>query len=184
MTDEELGKLFRRFSQANSDVHCQMGGSGLGLYIAKQLCELQGGRIEATSVPGQGATFRFFIQAWSVKQADAMGILDRPSSVPPKLPSMAILPVIPLHILVCDDNIINRKTLVRQLKQHKHKVVMAEDGQEALVSRCWTPPIRLLMVLSRTSSLLARKLAPRSIVSFWMSTCQSSTGWVLHADFE
>jgi hypothetical protein len=133
MTSIELSKLFRRFSQANSDVHCQMGGSGLGLYIAKQLCGLQGGRIEATSVPGQGSTFRFFIQAWSVKQADPTNALDRPSSVPPKLPSMAVLPATSLHVLVCDDNIINRKTLARQLKQHKHKVVMAEDGQEALV---------------------------------------------------
>jgi CheY-like chemotaxis protein len=143
MTKTELGKLFRRFSQANSDVHCQMGGSGLGLFIAKQLCELQGGRIEAISSPNEGATFRFFIQAATVKQPDTNIMLSRPSSVPPKLPSMA-MPVIvpPLHILVCDDNIVNRKTLARQLKQHKHKVVMAEDGQEALV--------RMMLLPSRT----------------------------------
>jgi CheY-like chemotaxis protein len=55
--------------------------------------------------------------------------------VPLRMPSMAVNPANSLHILVCDDNIINRKTLARQLKQHKHNVVMAEDGQEALV--CW-----------------------------------------------
>lgn len=172
MTAEELGKLFRRFSQANSDVHCQMGGSGLGLYIAKQLCELQGGRIEATSVSGQGSTFRFFLQAWSVKQADGTGTLDRPSSVPSKLPSMAIPTVIPLHILVCDDNIINRKTLARQLKQHKHKVVMAEDGQEALVRPClhlpYLPTERCACHFFRTLSSPARKLALHSTAFFWM----------------
>lgn len=135
LTEEELGKLFRRFSQANSDVHCQMGGSGLGLYIAKQLCGLQGGRIEAKSVLGEGAIFRFFIQAWSVASADGNCTPDRPLSVPLRMPSMAVNPANSLHILVCDDNIINRKTLARQLKQHKHNVVMAEDGQEALV--CW-----------------------------------------------
>lgn len=134
MTQTELGKLFRRFSQANSDVHCQMGGSGLGLFIAKQLCELQGGRIEAISALNEGATFRFFIKAATVKQIDSNIVLNRTSSVPSKLPSMAIpVSVPPLHILVCDDNIVNRKTLARQLKQHNHKVVMAEDGQEALV---------------------------------------------------
>ncbi|KAJ9104455.1 hypothetical protein QFC21_001950 [Naganishia friedmannii] len=133
MTKTELGKLFRRFSQANSDVHCQMGGSGLGLFIAKQLCELQGGRIEAISSPNEGATFRFFIKATAVKQIESSVLPSRPCSVPPKMPSMVVpVSVPPLHILVCDDNIVNRKTLARQLKQHKHKVVMAEDGQEAL----------------------------------------------------
>jgi hypothetical protein len=35
--------------------------------------------------------------AWSVKQADSTSALDRPSSVPAKLPSKAVTPVIPLH---------------------------------------------------------------------------------------
>jgi CheY-like chemotaxis protein len=41
-----------------------------------------------------------------------------------------------MHILVVDDNEINRKTLSRQLKMYKHKVKMAGDGQETLVSHC------------------------------------------------
>ena len=38
-----------------------MGGTGLGLAIAKSLVELHGGAISASSVPGEGATFRFVL---------------------------------------------------------------------------------------------------------------------------
>ena len=131
MTPHELGKLFKKFTQANTEVHTQMGGNGLGLFIAKQLCELQGGRIEAVStkqVP-TGSVFRFFIRAASVV---------KPIEVSRSL-SAPLLPVDGnqvglMHILVVDDNEINRKTLARQLKMYKHKVKMAGDGQEALVS--------------------------------------------------
>jgi signal transduction histidine kinase len=132
MTEEELAKLFRKFSQANNEIHVQMGGNGLGLFIAKQLCKLQHGAIEAVSRKGKysGSTFRFYIAAKSVV---APVEIPRSNSMP-RLPS-TIENLVPLHILVVDDNVINRKTLDRQLKIHKHTVKTAEDGQQALVSR-------------------------------------------------
>lgn len=170
MTEEELGKLFMKFSQANKEIHTQMGGNGLGLFIAKQLCRLQSGRIEAVSQYGIGSTFRFFIEARSVLQVDD---IVRPNSTPAKLPSMTA-DMKRLHILVVDDNVINRKTLSRQLRVNKHDVVMGEDGQEALVSVAHASFCLLFLtrLFCRTSSLLMKQAGRHSTASLWTSTCR------------
>lgn len=56
MTEEELGRLFEPFVQANDSVAARYGGSGLGLSIVRKLAELMGGTVEAASRPGQGTT--------------------------------------------------------------------------------------------------------------------------------
>jgi signal transduction histidine kinase len=58
--EEELDQVFDRFWRAESG-ETQSGGTGLGLAIAKSLVELHGGAISASSVPGEGATFRFVL---------------------------------------------------------------------------------------------------------------------------
>jgi len=60
---EDLGKLFKSFSQANNSIARQYGGTGLGLVICKQLCELMGGTISVNSTIGEGSTFSFSIMA-------------------------------------------------------------------------------------------------------------------------
>jgi signal transduction histidine kinase len=58
---EELEHVFDRFWRAESGETQAVGGTGLGLAIAKSLVELHGGAISATSIPGEGATFRFVL---------------------------------------------------------------------------------------------------------------------------
>jgi signal transduction histidine kinase len=56
---EDLERLFDKYEQARSRATRSEKGTGLGLYITKQLVELHGGEIEVASQVGQGSTFSF-----------------------------------------------------------------------------------------------------------------------------
>ncbi|KAH6711410.1 hypothetical protein BKA61DRAFT_486945 [Leptodontidium sp. MPI-SDFR-AT-0119] len=63
LDEKEKTLLFQRFSQASPRTHVQYGGSGLGLFISRELTELQGGEIGVSSERGVGSTFAFYIKA-------------------------------------------------------------------------------------------------------------------------
>ena len=63
ITEAQIGKLFQHFSQADASTTRQFGGTGLGLVITKKFCEMMGGRIEVTSVPGRGSVFALTLPA-------------------------------------------------------------------------------------------------------------------------
>jgi two-component system, OmpR family, sensor kinase len=57
LTAEEADRVFERFYRGDPSRSRSSGGTGLGLSIASALVEAHGGRIEASSTPGEGATF-------------------------------------------------------------------------------------------------------------------------------
>lgn len=63
LEEHETVHLFNRFQQANPKTHVKYGGSGLGLFISRELTEMQGGEIGLCSTPGEGSTFAFYIKA-------------------------------------------------------------------------------------------------------------------------
>jgi PAS domain S-box-containing protein len=54
---EEHERIFERFYRLDPDLQYAITGTGLGLYISRELVRLMGGRIEVRSKPGQGSTF-------------------------------------------------------------------------------------------------------------------------------
>ncbi|BFZ53601.1 cAMP-dependent protein kinase subunit [Savitreella phatthalungensis] len=63
MSQSQVDSLFQRFFQCSAKTHVLYGGSGLGLFISKQLVTLLQGTISVTSKQGEGTTFSFNIKA-------------------------------------------------------------------------------------------------------------------------
>jgi GAF domain-containing protein/CheY-like chemotaxis protein len=105
LTPEGMGRLFQRFSQADSSTTRKYGGTGLGLAISRRLAELMGGSMWAESDgPGHGSTFRFTIVAPVATEAPSA----RREFVGEQ-PGLA-----GKRVLVVDDNATNRKVLALQ----------------------------------------------------------------------
>lgn len=154
LNDEEKKQLFQRFSQANPRTHISYGGSGLGLFISRELVELQGGEIGVASESGKGSVFAFYIKTRrserSAQSADgeaelvSAGLQSRKGSRGKNMyhaqkasAAAAMSPTAPmaresLHILVVEDNLINQKVLATQLRKIGCTVHVANHGQEAI----------------------------------------------------
>jgi len=160
LTDDEKQMLFLRFSQASPRTHVQYGGSGLGLFISRELVELQGGEIGVASVAGEGSKFAFYVKGRrSTAPQDEMdqfpGAGARKSSATKhsSLPLSLKAPLAStdgpsssrstrhqrsdpnggsLKILIVEDNLVNQKVLGRQLHNIGYVVHVANHGGECL----------------------------------------------------
>ena len=57
MTEQQMGRLFEAFSQADSSTSRRFGGTGLGLAISRSFARMLGGDLTVTSREGEGSTF-------------------------------------------------------------------------------------------------------------------------------
>ncbi|WP_412063612.1 response regulator [Rubrivirga sp. IMCC45206] len=117
---DKLEAIFESFSQADASTTRQYGGTGLGLTISRHLTEMMGGEIGATSVPGQGSTFRF-----SVAVEAAPG--ERQVFLRREQPALA-----GRRVLVVDDTEVNRHILRRTLAGWGMAVVECASGAAAI----------------------------------------------------
>ncbi|WP_310214728.1 PAS domain S-box protein [Caulobacter sp. BE264] len=115
--------LFKRFSQIESSRARSRGGSGLGLVISKGLVEAMGGRIGASSKPGEGSTFWFAIPASAPLRDEEAGPEPGPLFEPVRSGG---------RILLADDNALNREMTRAILGVFDAEVVEARDGQQAV----------------------------------------------------
>jgi two-component system sensor histidine kinase SenX3 len=60
---EELDNIFKKYYRLSRPEAKATPGTGLGLYIVKQIAELHGGRVDVVSNPGSGSTFRLLLEA-------------------------------------------------------------------------------------------------------------------------
>jgi two-component system sensor histidine kinase SenX3 len=61
IADEDMTKLFGKFSRIDNDLSVRAGGSGIGLYLSKQVARLHHGDIVVSSVPHTGSTFTLIL---------------------------------------------------------------------------------------------------------------------------
>lgn len=127
MTVEEKARIFARFTQGSPRTYSEYGGSGLGLFISRELAGLQGGEIGVASEAGKGSTFAFFVKTRHTP-APKNGLPILPS----RTNSGSVVKPQEVSILVTEDNLLNQKVLKKQLAKHGYKVYTADNGQEAL----------------------------------------------------
>ncbi|MFY0543951.1 hybrid sensor histidine kinase/response regulator [Brevibacillus sp. H7] len=121
---EHIETIFEQFSQADSSISRQFGGSGLGLTISKHLIEKMGGTISVESEPGMGSTFSFTLTLGVSTEASVEQAVEKQEVSPVDMESV--------RILLVDDSQENRKLIKVFLSKLPVQVDEAEDGQRAV----------------------------------------------------
>ncbi|GLX80042.1 hypothetical protein tinsulaeT_33820 [Thalassotalea insulae] len=144
--------IFNSFEQLQGSDDRGQGGTGLGLAVTKQLVELHGGNIYLSSTPGEGSCFSFTLPINSDQIIDATNVIKSTNqqklnrlqyleneieyvSVEEQeatLDKEATIDHSDFHILVVDDDPINRQVLINHLNVMGYQISEASSGPQAL----------------------------------------------------
>ena len=124
MTEEQVGRLFKAFTQADTSITRKYGGTGLGLTISKKLIDMMKGNISVESEYGKGTSF-IFEMPFEVVEAQE----ERMSIIPESIKD--------LKIAVIDDNETARIVYQNYLKVMPKEVQYYNSGETFL--KDWKP---------------------------------------------
>jgi signal transduction histidine kinase/CheY-like chemotaxis protein len=131
---DKLEKLFSAFQQADNTISRKYGGTGLGLAITKKLAQLMGGDAGVESTLGVGSTFWFTAR---LKKGDAQHDAARVEHTVATSPIGSAEQVLRRdypgrHILLAEDEPINREVTIEVLTDAGQFIDFAEDGVQAV----------------------------------------------------
>ncbi len=128
IAEADLERIFLDFETLDSSYARQVGGTGLGLGIARRMTGLMGGTIGAESEVGEGSLFWVRIPMLPVADMPAYNGPDRRARTPqPRMARQA-----PMTILLVEDNEINRFVARQMLIAEGHEVIEAHDGMSGV----------------------------------------------------
>jgi signal transduction histidine kinase/DNA-binding response OmpR family regulator len=123
---DKLEEVFQPFVQADSRRTAEREGTGMGLTIVKRVTELMGGTLEVESVVGQGTIFHLRLPDVPVSGLAPVGDHAEPGG------AVDFDDFAPATVLVADDNQANRALMAGIFEGTHHRVLFANNGQEAL----------------------------------------------------
>lgn len=130
MTEEQAGRIFDSFAQADTSTTRKYGGTGLGLTISRKFSQMMGGDIEVHSAPDEGSTFTVRLP---VRIDEAKPVPEDSGAMAPKTPQPAPRVKDPARsVLVIDDEANGRDLITRILNAEGLEVVTASGGEEGL----------------------------------------------------
>jgi signal transduction histidine kinase/CheY-like chemotaxis protein len=124
VTEEQIPRLFDRFSQADVSTTRRYGGTGLGLSICRELVALMGGAMEVSSRIGEGSTFSVTLPLTRATAADIL-TEQAPQSTPWDRK---------LRVLAAEDNATNQIVLRALIAPLGAELALVENGREAVAA--------------------------------------------------
>ncbi|HEY5602890.1 MAG TPA: response regulator [Gammaproteobacteria bacterium] len=131
MTEEEQSRLFRPFSQADTTTTRKFGGTGLGLYISRQLAQMLGGNLVCQSEKGKGSRFIATIDAGSNAGQCLIDSLDS-DSMNQDHRNRESIPSLQGRVLLAEDNPDNQHLISMYIRNTGASMVVVSNGREAV----------------------------------------------------
>ncbi len=150
ISSDAMASLFGAFRQADDSTTRKYGGTGLGLAITRHLAELMGGEAGGESAPGSGSVFWFTARltkaAHTADTIVAQGVAEQ-LSVFPAQDALAQLRQrhAGAHILVVEDEPINREIAREFLEDAQFEISFANNGSDAVTKASERPLAMILM---------------------------------------
>lgn len=130
----QQSRIFESFRQADPSTRRRFGGTGLGLTIARSLCEMQGLGLTLASEPGRGSLFAVSLRPHDLPLRYEPPVLHpaRPVSASPRSSPAASGPAGPRTVLVIDDDADARTVLESYLHDYGCRIVAADNGEQGV----------------------------------------------------
>ncbi len=129
--EKDLVHLHIAFNRLDEKRNRKVEGTGLGLAITTGLLELMGSKLEVSSVYGEGSVFSFVIKP-KVIDVTPIGWIDFTQRNYKVETYNEEFEAPDAHVLIVDDNDVNRKVFIKLLKKTKIKISEASSGAECL----------------------------------------------------